>query len=104
MSFSRSRDINKMSSRSTFFVFYKLNGKSSWKYPNNMPAGWWWVGKGSTIKADGTINKKTPCEEQFSGLSDTKEEMKTYLERFFQGLVNERKLVRYVIHDGYPKI
>lgn len=93
-------------SSDTLFVFYAFaipdtppKKPYSWIY-NRMPAGWDWIGAGST-SAMGQPPKEYPREEQFMGPKANKQRMRDYLDKVFARLKKKGWIAKYKIRQSY---
>jgi hypothetical protein len=84
------------------FVFYSFppEKSSSWSYEDDFPKGWDWTGHGST-SAIGQPLKEYTREEQFNGPLETKNEMESYLNHFFQTLQDQGQIEKFKVQDKY---
>lgn len=81
------------------FVFYTLSMPQNWTY-TKMPAGWEWIGGGSTSPL-GRKKLAYEREEQFVGTTENKQKMKEYLVKYFDGLKRKKVVSRYKIRNTY---
>jgi hypothetical protein len=92
------------------FVFYTVANSgslpySSWTY-NKLPAGWWWVGAGSTAPFNDTPTAVKRAvlykrEEQFMGPENTQEKTMQYLNTFFTKLKKDGVIARFKLRRSY---
>lgn len=99
------------------FIFYTLSSDKLKFDIKDVPEGWKWIGSGSTYPACNTENWKGKLlqlkriifgpptkykrEEQFEGPSETKEEMKQYLDKKLGSLKEEGIIKFYHIQDTF---
>lgn len=85
---------------SVIFVFYTFKQIDSWTY-SKFPKGWDWTGSGSTTPMNSIKKVLYEREEQFNGPMETRDQMKAYLQKIFEGLKKKGILKRFKIRFSY---
>lgn len=91
--------IKRTSDEKVIFVFYTFGDGGSWTYAK-LPAGWWWVGSGSTAPVNG-VQYKFKREEQFKGPAKTQDKTMQYLNKVFTKLKEDGVITMFKLRRSY---
>jgi len=90
-----------MTEEKVIFVFYTFGNGGSWTYAK-LPAGWWWVGSGSTTAINGIGETyKFKREEQFKGPAKSQDKTMQYLKQKFTKLKEDGVITMFKLRRSY---